>query len=125
MISINTMAGSSHRNRRSRSEILVSKKSIFDRVHRGVQRHRGENTRRFLKYPAEHNARQGRQDHIAPVGHRLRAVVEMRTPENEPGSQQGAIVGAKALHDPVLYQTPKQDLFRERGGATYDEVSTG
>src|SRR5581483_3656923 len=117
MINMNTTAGSSHSRRRSRSEILVSKKSIFDRIHCGVQRRRRENARGLLEDSAEDDPRQRRQNHIAPVGQGLRPIVQMRAAENESGGQQAAIVRAEALHDPVLNQSTKQDLFRQRGGA--------
>src|ERR1051326_130529 len=125
MMSMKTIAGSNHRIRRSRSEILVSKKSIFDRIYRGVQRRRGENARRLLKDSTEDNTRQSRQNHVAPVGQRLRSIVEMRAAEYKSGREQCAVVCSKALHDPVLNQPAKQDFFRQCGGAKDDQIAGG
>ena len=68
MIMKNRAAGSRARSRGSRGETLVSKKSIFDRIHQGVQRRRGEEARRFLENSAEDDSGNGRQNAYRQLG---------------------------------------------------------
>src|SRR5690242_5906036 len=105
MISSSSTAGSRASNLGLRSGILVSKKSIFDRIHQGVQRRRGKNAGRFPENRAEDNTGDGRQNHIAPVGHGLRAVVQVRATENQACRQQREVARAEALKQPVLHET--------------------
>src|SRR5947209_1485547 len=98
---------------------------MLDRVDEGVQACRRKNAGAFLKDLAIHEAGDGRQDHISPVRQRPRTVVEMRAAENQCSQKQRGRLGAESLHQRVLNETAKQDLFgKRRPGQDYKELSS-
>src|SRR5690349_1079976 len=61
----------------------ASEEDMFGRIDQRMQRHGGDRAGRPLEHFAVRESRDRSQDHVAPVGKRLRAIVEVSAAENQ------------------------------------------
>src|SRR5579883_2758498 len=91
--------------------MMSSEEEMLGPIHHGMERGRRGYAGALLEHAPVGHSGDGREDHVPPVGERLRAVIEMRGAENQAGGEQRAPSRAESQHQQVLDERAEENLF--------------